>query len=406
MPVFAYKATDSLGKVVEGSLEAAEERGVVEKLQDSGLIPIRIHAPVQPQAASFNISLDSLFGRITSGDVLVFTQELSTLVSAGLPLDRSLRIMVELTENRKFKEMIENVLKAVEGGNSLAEALAKHPKIFSRLYTNMIRAGEAGGVIELILKRLGEYLESMRETRDFVISALIYPIILTVTGACLITFMLVWVIPKFALIFEDMGQALPLPTKILMAISNGVVSYWWLILGALIAAGVAWKRFLNTEEGKSKWDRTKFRFGPTRRFIQRSEVARFSRTLGTLIRSGVPILEALNIVKETMGNLVFAEAISGVRKKMKEGESVARPLQESSVFPALSIHMITVGEETGQLDEMLLKVADTYEKEVKNNVKRMIALLEPALILVMGVLVGFVVLSMLLAVFSVNEMSF
>lgn len=406
MPVFAYKATDSLGKVIEGSLEAAEERNVAEKLQDLGLIPIRIHATMQAHSSSLNVSLDSLFSRVTSRDVLVFTQELSTLVSAGLPLDRSLRIMVELTENRRFKEVIESVLKAVEGGNSLAEALAKHPKVFSRLYTNMVRAGEVGGVLELILKRLSEYLESIRETRDFVVSALIYPVILTVAGACLITFMLVWVIPKFALIFEDMGQALPLPTKILMAISNSVVSYWWLILGAFIAAALGWKRLQSTEEGKSKWDRITFRFGPTRRFIQRSEVARFSRTLGTLIRSGVPILEALNIVKETVGNLVFADAIAGVRKKMKEGESVARPLQESSVFPPLSIHMITVGEETGQLDEMLLKVADTYDKEVRNAVKRLIALLEPMLILVMGIAVGFVVLSMLLAVFSVNEMSF
>jgi len=406
MPVYTYKATDSLGKVVEGSLEATEERSVVEKLHDSGLIPIRIQLPKEAQAPTLDISLDSLLGRITSRDVLTFTQELNTLVSAGLPLDRSLEIMVELTENKKFREVVENVLKGVEEGSSLADALAKYPKIFTRLYINMIRAGEAGGVIDPILKRLAEYLESVRETRDFIISALIYPIILTLVGAALVVVMLVWVIPKFAIIFEDMGQTLPLPTQILMSTSQGIVSYWWLIL-AFVTCGIFWwKRLVHTEEGRFKWDKMKFRIKPLRRFIQKTEVVRLSKTLGTLIQSGVPILEALNIVKETMGNTVFANAITDVRNKMKEGESIAKPLKESGVFPPLSIHMITVGEETGKLDEMLLKVSDNYEREVKNSIKRMISLLEPLLILIMGVVVGFIVFSMLIAIFSVNEIPF
>jgi len=406
MPVYTYKATDPLGKVVEGSLEAAEERGVVEKLHNSGLIPIRIQLPKEARASTLDISFDSLFSRITSREVLNFSQELSTLVNSGLPLDRSLKIMVELTENKKLKEVIRNVLQAVEGGSSLADALAKHPKVFSRLYTNMIRAGEAGGVVDLILKRLAEYLENTRETRDFIISALIYPVILTLVGAILMVVMLVWVIPKFALIFEDMGQALPLPTQVLLSISRGIVSYWWLLLAVVIFGFVGFKRFINTEEGRIKWDKIKFRIGLLQRFIQKNEAARFSRTLGTLIRSGVPILEALNIVKETVGNTVFAHAIADVRNRMKGGAGIAGPLQESGVFPPLSVHMITVGEETGQLDEMLLKVADNYEKEVRNSIKRMISLLEPALILIMGVVVGFIVFSMLIAIFSINEIPF
>jgi len=391
---------------VEGSLEAAEERGVVEKLHDSGLIPIRIHPPQPVQSSVLDISLDSLFARITSKDVLVFTQELNTLVNAGLPLDRSLQITVELTEKKVFKEVIESVLKGVEEGSSLADALAKHPKTFSRLYTNMIRAGEAGGVIELILKRLAEYLESSRETRDFVISAALYPVIVFLVGSVLMLIMIFWIIPKFEVIFEDLGQALPLSTQLVLGLSHGIIDYWWLLLALIITGVFGWKRFTNSEEGKLKWDKMKFRLGLIRRFIQKNEVARFTRTLGTLIRSGVPILEALNIVKDTMGNLVFSHAIVDVRNKMKEGESVAKPLAESNVFPPLSIHMITVGEETGKLDEMLLKVADTYEKEVKNSIKRMLSLMEPLLIVVIAVLVGFVVFSMLIAIFSVTEVPF
>ncbi len=406
MPVFAYKATNQTGEVVEGSLEAAEEQGVVEKLHDLGLIPIRIHLPQDVPSSSFNVSLESLWDRVSFRDVLVFTHELNTLVSAGLPLDRSLQIAVQLTEKKKFRNIVENVLRSVEEGSSLAEALGRHPKVFSRLYTNMVRAGEAGGVIELILQRLAEYQENMRETRDYLVSALIYPIILTLAGSLLVAFMLVWVVPRFAVMFEGSGQMLPLPTRILMAISNNITSYWWLILAVVVAAFFGARRFLNTEEGRLQWDRFKFRIGFLRRFIQKNEVARFSRTLGTLIRSGVPILEAFNIVKETVGNTVFVQAIADARTKMKEGESIAKPLGQSGVFPVLSIHMITVGEETGRLDEMLLQVADNYDKEVRNAVRRMIALLEPLLILSMGLAVGFIVLSILLAVISVNDITF
>jgi len=406
MPVFSYKATNQSGEIVEGSLEAHEEQGVVEKLHDLGLIPIRIAKPQETSGTGVNVSVESLWDRVTFRDVLIFTHELNTLVSAGLPLDRSLQITVQLTEKKKFRGVVENVLKSVEEGNSLADALSRHPKVFSRLYNNMIRAGEAGGVIELILKRLADYLENMRETRDYVVSSLIYPIILTVAGALLVILMLVFVVPRFAVMFEGSDQVLPLPTRMLMGLSSAITSYWWLMAAVIIAGILGWKRYLNTDEGRFAWDRFKFRVGFLRRFIQRNEVGRFSRTLGTLIRSGVPILEAFNIVKETMSNKVFAQAINDVRTKMKEGESIAKPLAQSGVFPPLAIHMITVGEETGRLDEMLLQVADNYDKELKNTVRRMIALLEPLLILTMGIAVGFIVLSILLAVISVNDITF
>jgi|WetSurMetagenome_2_1015567.scaffolds.fasta_scaffold73654_2 type II secretion system protein F len=406
MPVYIYKATDSLGQIVEGPLEATDEKSAVGKLHDLGLIPIRIHPPKKAHSLSFEISPDLLFGRITSGDVLNFTQGLSTLLNAGLPLDRSLQIMVELTENKGFKKVVESILKAVEGGSSLADALAKHPRQFPRLYTNMVRAGEAGGVLELIFKRLSEYLESTRETRDYIVSASIYPITLALVGAAVVVVMLVWVIPKFEVMFKDLGQSLPLPTKIILGLSHGFVAYWWLLVVVIVAGFMGWKRFINTEDGKVKWDTFKFRIGPIRAFVQKTEVVRFTRTLGTLIRSGVPILEAMTIVKDTMGNMVFAQAVADVRKKMKEGESITRPMRETGVFPPLAIHMITVGEETGKLDEMLLKVADSYEREVKNSIKRLLSLFEPLMILVMAVVAGFIIFSILMAIFSVYEMSF
>ncbi|HPD60556.1 MAG TPA: type II secretion system F family protein [Thermodesulfobacteriota bacterium] len=406
MAVYTYKATDLLGQVVEGSFESSDEKSAVGKLHDLGLIPIRILPYREGRILSFAMSLDSLSGRITSGDVLNFTQELSTLLNAGLPLDRSLQVLVELTENKRFKKVVENILKAVEGGSSLAEALAKHPKQFFRLYTNMVRAGEAGGVLELIFKRLSEYLESIRETRDYILSASIYPIILALVGAAIVVVMLVWVIPKFEVMFKDLGQSLPLTTEIILGLSQGFVSYWWLILAFIIGGFIGWKRFVSTEEGRIKWDTFKFRIGPIRTFIQKSEVVRFTRTLGTLTRGGVPILEAMAIVQDTMGNMVFAQAVADVRNKVKEGESIARPMRETGVFPPLSIHIITVGEETGKLDEMLLKVADSYEKEVKNSIKKMLALFEPIMILVMAMVAAFIIFSILMAIFSVYEMSF
>ena len=406
MPEYVYRAADPLGKVIEGVMEANEERLVISQLQAQGFIPISVRLPAQARRFSLQLSTFFPFRKVSHKDVMTFTQQLSTLVGAGLPLDRSLYILTELTENREFKAIIENVHKSVRGGSSFADALAKHPRCFSKLYVNMVRAGEAGGVLELILARLAEFLETSQELKEYITSAMVYPILLVLVGGGAIAILLTFVIPKFATIFSDMGQTLPLSTRFLLALSGGIRDYWWAILAVfgLIYWGV--KTYINTTEGRLKWDGLKLKLVVVKTLVQKVEVARFTRTMGTLLRSGVPILTAITIVREIIGNRIIANSLSGVHDGVKEGEGMAKPLKRYRFFPSLAIHMITVGEETGKLDEMLLKVADTYDKDVRNTVKRFVSLLEPLMILIMGIVVGFIVISMLMAIFSVNDMPF
>lgn len=406
MPEFAYKATDNMGKIVEGLMEAPEEREVISKLQSLGYIPIKINHPSKARNFSLEIDLTAIFRRISSKDVMRFTQQLSTLISAGLPLDKSLSIIVELTEKREFEEVISNVLSGIQGGSSFADALAKHPKVFSKLYVNMIRAGEAGGVLEMILERLVDFLESSQELREYIASAMLYPILLTGVCGLTIVILLAFVIPKFSAMFEDVGGSIPASAQFLLTMSEVVKGYWWLMAGVIGGVYFGVKKYLATEDGSLKWDEIKLKLVMIKTLVQKIEVARFSRTLGTLIRSGVPILQSLNIVKETIGNLVIARSLTGIHEGIKEGEGISKPLKTANTFPSLAIHMITVGEETGRLDEMLLKVADTYDQDVRNAIKRLISLLEPCLILFMAFIVGSIVITMLLAIISVNEISF
>lgn len=406
MPEFAYKATDNMGKIVEGLMEAAEERDVIGKLQSLGYIPIKIKHPSKARNFSLEIDLMSIFRRISSKDVMRFTQQLSTLISAGLPLDKSLSIIVELTEKREFEEVISNVLSGIQGGSSFADALAKHPKVFSKLYVNMIRAGEAGGVLDMILERLVDFLESSQELREYIASAMLYPILLTGVCGLTIVILLAFVIPKFSAMFEDVGGSIPASAQFLLTMSEFVKGYWWLMVGVIGGIYFGVKKYLATENGSLKWDEIKLKLVMIKTLVQKIEVARFARTLGTLIRSGVPILQSLNIVKETIGNMVIARSLTGIHEGIKEGEGISKPLKTAKTFPSLAIHMITVGEETGRLDEMLLKVADTYDQDVRNAIKRLISLLEPCLILFMAFVVGSIVITMLLAIISVNEISF
>lgn len=406
MPEFAYKATDNMGKIVEGLMEAPEERDVIGKLQSLGYIPIKIKHPSKARNFSLEIDLMSIFRRISSKDVMRFTQQLSTLISAGLPLDKSLSIIVELTEKREFEEVISNVLSGIQGGSSFADALAKHPKVFSKLYVNMIRAGEAGGVLDMILERLVDFLESSQELREYIASAMLYPILLTGVCGLTIVILLAFVIPKFSAMFEDVGGSIPASAQLLLTMSEFVKGYWWLMVGVIGGIYFGVKKYLATENGSLKWDEIKLKLVMIKSLVQKIEVARFARTLGTLIRSGVPILQSLNIVKETIGNMVIARSLTGIHEGIKEGEGISKPLKTAKTFPSLAIHMITVGEETGRLDEMLLKVADTYDQDVRNAIKRLISLLEPCLILFMAFVVGSIVITMLLAIISVNEISF
>ncbi len=412
MPVFAYKAADAGGKVVRGSLEAPDARGAAGHLQEQGYIPIRIRpasgAPAVARLSRHGLGdvLKGLTTRIANRDVMRFTQELGALLAAGLPVDRSLMTLMDVTDNPRFRSVIGDVLRAVQGGAYLSDAMGKHPRAFSDFYVNMVRAGEAGGVLEAVLARLGEFLESSQELRDYIRSALVYPLFLVAVGGVSIIILMTFVIPKVSVIFADLGAAVPLSTRLLLAVSEGLRQYWWalLILIGLITAGL-W-RYAGSPAGRRAVDAWRLRLPVTGELTRDIEMARFARTLGTLVKSGVPILQALSLVKNIIGNRVIAGAMDRVRDRVKEGERLSRPLQEAGVFPPLAVQMITVGEESGHLDAMLLRVADNYEKTVRNRVKRLISLLEPAMILIMGTIVGFIVISMLMAIFSMNEIPF
>ena len=404
MPEFLYKATTLSGQTVEGSMEGRDEEAIVESLHRFGYIPIRIQSAEKKESL---LHLPSLFPkRIGIRELLVFTQELYTLVAAGLPIDRSLHILGELTENMKLREVIKDVLRRVEGGSSLADALETYPKVFSKLYVSMIRAGEAGGFLEKILIRLSGYLQTIKEIREHIVSVMIYPFILTFVSGISVIILVTFVVPRFARIFSDMGQAIPLPTQFVLSASHIVRDYWWIGAGSILLLYLALKIYTRSENERFRWDQFKLKWIVIGEIIKKIEVSRFARTLGTLLQSGVSILSALGLVKEISQNQVFKGAITYLQEKLREGKGISKALGDTAIFPPLAVHMIGVGEETGRLDEMLLRVAELYEESVKNSMKRLISLIEPIVILVLGGLIGFIVISMLLAIFSVNEIPF
>lgn len=400
MPVYVYRAADRRGQTVDGVMEAPDARAVVERLQRDAYYPIQ----VAPHAERRGWLSGPASGRIRQREVLAFTQQLATLFEAGVPLDRALGILEELAPNPRLRTIVSDLLRTVRGGGSLSDALAKHhPRPFSRLYINMIRAGEKGGVLEVALRRLAEFLESRAAFTEALVSALIYPAVVTVVGAGAIVFLLTFVLPRFASIFADLKQSVPLPTQIVLNISGAVREYWW--LGAVLAFGLvlAWRVWTGTPEGRLAWDRTLLRLPRLGDLRLKVETARFTRTLGTMLKSGVPMLGALAVVGEMMSSQVVARAVGRLGESVKRGRTVAASMDEHTPFPALAVHMVRVGEETGRLEEMLLKTAETFESDVRVELKRMVGLIEVGVILAMGVLVAFIVVAMLLAIFSINE---
>ncbi len=404
MVEYLYKATTLTGQTVEGTMDGKDEEAIIRGLQQLGYIPIRILS-THEKAPGFRVS-SLLPKRVGIKNLLTFTQELSTLISAGLPIDRSLKILSTLTENQTLREAVAEILKKIEGGSSLAEALGYHPRIFPKLYINMVKAGESGGFLETILSRLAQYIESTKAIRDQIVSVMIYPIILALVSGLSITLLVTFVIPRFAKIFSDMGQAIPLPTQIVLSFSTLVRGYWWVLLGVIVLLYYGLKTYKKDAERKWKWDRFKLKWVAVGDLIAKVEVARFARTLGTLLQSGVPILPAFNLVKEISQNEAISRSIANVHDRLREGKGMSKSLEETGVFPLLAVHMIGVGEETGKLDEMLVKVAETYEESVRTAVRRVVSLIEPLILLVMGAVVGFIVLSILLAVSSLTEIPF
>ena len=395
MAIYSYRATTIDGTVVEGAIEATDEKSALERLKNTGVIPLKIYVP--EESIKKKISL-----RSSKGDLLTFTTELSALLGAGLPLDRSLNILAEISESKEMKNIVQSILKSIREGSSFSDALQKHPKVFPQIYINMIRAGEAGGVLDVVLDKLNEFLESSRELKEHIKSVMIYPTILIITSGISIIILLTYVLPKFSVIFDELGSTIPLPTQIVLAISNALKSYWWIIILGIFGGWVLFKNYTKSKVGRYKWDNFKIKF--TGEIIRKLETARFCRTLGTLLKSGVPLLQALNNARDVISNQVIASSIEGVSEGVKQGKGIAMPLSNANVFPPLALSMIKVGEETGQLDSMLMKVAVTYEKSLNTAIKRFISLLEPVMIVSMGLIIGFIVFSMLIAIFSITEL--
>jgi len=395
--MYSYTATTLEGAIVEGVVEASDERNAVEKIRNAGVIPLKVSLPREGLRKTFAM-------RSSRGDLLTFTTELSALLGAGLPIDRSLNILSEITEGKQMKEVINSVLKGIREGSSFSEALQRHPAVFPRLYVSMIRAGETGGVLDIVLDKLSEFLESAKELKDSIVSAMVYPLILTVTGGMSIVILLTFVIPRFSAIFKEIGGSLPLSTQIILTVSQVLRSWWWVLFPVVAVVLVFLRIYAGTDQGALRWDELKLRLlGDV---VRKLETARFCRTLGTLLKSGVPFLQALGNAKDVIGNRIMAGSVESVTKNVREGRGMAGPLMEAGVFPQLALSMIKVGEETGQLDSMLLKVAATYEKALRDAVKRFMSLLEPAIILGMGIIIAFIVVSMLMAVFSILELPF
>jgi general secretion pathway protein F len=402
MPVFTYRAADRRGQTIDGVMEAIDARAVAEQLRKSSYFPIKV---AQQSERTSLFSLGGPSSRVRQRDLLAMTQMLATLFEAGLPLDRALGILEELAPSPRVRTIVSDLLRSVRGGSSLSEAMAKHhPRPFSRLYINMVRSGEKGGVLEVALRRLAEFLEARAAFNEAVVSALAYPAVILTVGTGAIIFLMTFVIPRFAVIFKDLGQAIPLPTQILLEISGAVVSYWWIGLLALMAAVLGWRMWTSSAEGRLAWDRSLLRLPLIGTLTMKVETARFARTLGTMLKSGVPVLGAMAVVGDMMSNQAVGGAVSRLADGVKRGGTIAAGMKEHTTFPALAVHMVRVGEETGRLEEMLLKTADTFETDVRTEMKRVLGMLEPIIILGMGVIVAFIVVAMLLAIFSINEM--
>ena len=408
MSVFYYKATDRLGKPIEGNLEAPDYRNAVTQLRGLNYFPIKISDGQLAKSFSIKhlLQINGLRNNLSTKDLVSITQQLATLVESGITLDKALSILVDLAEKSKAKEVLTEVHRQVHAGSSFADALAEFPKVFSKLYINMIRAGEAGGTLASSLNSIASFLEKSEELRANIRSAMIYPAILTFVGGFAVLVLFTIVIPRFSKLFDELGAALPLPTKIMLFLSSSITNHWLAIAMTfiLVTAGVMF--YLKQEKGRMRWDGMVLRLPLFGALTQKIEVSRFSRTMATLLSSGVAILEALNITQTILNNRIIAATMGRLYQGLKEGNGLSQPLQQTGVFPPLAIHMITVGEETGALDKMLTKVANTYDREVERSIKQLISLIEPFMILGMALIIGFIVISMLLAIFSINEINF
>lgn len=405
MALYAFKAINNAGETEEGVREGADEQAVVQLLQAEGYIPVQVKPAT---GRSFlGVSLGPKLTRLGQKDIALFTRELATLLESGLPLDRSLSVLMELAEDKTvLNKLISRVLEKVKSGSSLADALDKQTGVFSRFYLNMVRAGEAGGSLGEVLSRLAEYLERSKELKDTVSTALIYPSILLLMSLASLFVMLTFVVPQFNEMFESAGKALPVSTQIVIALANGLQNYWWLLFLLVFGITAFMRRQLSQAQSKKRWDRRLLAFPLAGNVILNKEIANITRTLGTLLGNGVSILSSLAIARETVDNLVLVEALQDAEEQLKRGKNMSDALMEKGIFPKMAMQMIKMGEETGRLEEMLMRVAEMYDKQLKVAIQRMLALLEPVLIITLGLMIAGIIVSILLAILSVNDLAF
>jgi general secretion pathway protein F len=404
MPLYTYKAINQQGKQEQGLREAVDENQLLLELQSKGLIPVKIE---QTKTTSFlGFRIGEFKHRLSTKDIVNFTTELATLVESGLPLDRSLTILIELTEdNKRLNTVVINILERIKAGKSLADSLEMETNVFTKFYLNMVRAGEMGGDLGGVLHELFDYLERSQNLKEKVTSALIYPAMLLLMSVASMLVMLVFVVPQFKEMFESAGQNLPLPTQIVVAVADFIKSYWWMGLGfvLLIMQTIKWQ--LENPVRKKVIDSYVLKMPLIGEVLLVKEVAVFSRTLGTLLGNGVSILKSIVIVKEIITNSLLVEIIEKTEMQIKQGMTLSLALAEFNVFPKLAIQMIKMGEETGRLEEMLIKIANIYDKQLGNSIQRMLSLLEPSLIIFLGVMIGGIIVSILLAILSVNDLA-
>ena len=421
MARYTYVALDSRGQESTGVVEAASTNEAIGQLRQAGYFPTNVSeeatltalktkdrrpkekkAPPGKKAGSINIVL---FQRKTVKPkaLMIFTRQLATLIDAGLPLLRGLSVLAKQERDSVLKKTINKLADSVQGGSTFSEGLAQHPLLFNNLYVNMVRAGELGGVLEVVLTRLAEFQEKAQRIKNKVVAAMVYPIIVLVLALAIMTFLMLFIVPRFEAIFHDMLGDKPLPaiTLFVIGVSGFVQKHWAILLGLLVGIITIYKVVARTRAGRAGFDRIKLRAPLFGDLIRKTSISRFSRTLGTLVTSGVPILQALTITRETAGNMVIARAISQVHDRVKEGESIVLPLETSGAFPPMVISMIDVGEETGQLPEMLLKIAEVYDDEVDNSVAALTSLLEPIMIVLLALIVGTIVIALFMPLISI-----
>jgi type IV pilus assembly protein PilC len=394
MPMFEYTARNTTGQIQKGQLDVASKEDVSAYLRKNRLILVSVReAPKQ-------ISLSLGGGRVKTRDIVIFTRQFATMINAGLPLVQSLNILAAQTENKTLREVTKAVVYDVESGNTLADALSKHPKAFSDLYVNMVAAGEAGGILDTILLRLAAFLEKNDALIRKVKGAMVYPGVIITVACAAIAILLIFVIPTFQNMFSSAGLELPLPTRVVIMASNFLIGYWWAMILAVAGVIFAIRSYYGTPAGRRQIDGGLLRSPVLGDVLRKSAVSRFTRTLGTLVSSGVSILEGLEITAKTAGNTIIHDAVMESRNSIAGGETIASPLEKSKVFPAMVISMIAVGEQTGGLDEMLSKIADFYDEEVDVAVSALLSLMEPAMIVGLGVIVGGMVIAMYLPIFD------